>query len=68
MKVQYRKFDTIPMNYVYGDGYTNGLPFQITNTLPITTLASDRLTFEVEGGAPVVDERTFGHSAVAAVE
>lgn len=53
VKVQYRKFDTILMNYIYGNGYTNGLPFQITNTLPITTLASDRLTFEVEGGTPL---------------
>ena len=52
VKVQYRKFDTIYLNYVYGNGYTNGLPFQVTNTLPITTLASDRLTFEVEGGTP----------------
>lgn len=50
VKVQYRKFDTIYLNYVYGNGYTNGQPFQVTNTLPITTLASDRLTFEVEGG------------------
>ena len=50
VKVQYRKFDTIYLNYVYGNGYTNGQPFQVTNTLPVTTLASDRLTFEVEGG------------------
>lgn len=50
MKVQYRKFDTIYMNYVYGTGYTNGLPLQITNNLPITTLASDRMTFQIEGG------------------
>lgn len=50
VKVQYRKFDTIYMNYVYGTGYTNGMPFQVTNNLPITVLASDKLTFEIEGG------------------
>jgi len=50
VKVHYRKFDTIFLNYVQGKGYTNGQPFQLTNDLPITTLASDRLTFEVEGG------------------
>ncbi|HAB19792.1 MAG TPA: multiheme c-type cytochrome [Verrucomicrobiota bacterium] len=50
VKVQYRKFDTIYMNYVYGTGYTDGQPFQVTNDLPITTLASDRVVFEVEGG------------------
>jgi tetratricopeptide (TPR) repeat protein len=49
VKCQYRKFDTIYLNYVYGKGYTNGAPFQITNDLPITTIASDRLTFAIEG-------------------
>ena len=48
-KVQYRKFDTIYMNYVYGQGYSNGAPFQLTNDLPITTICSDRVTFPVEG-------------------
>ncbi|MBN8248123.1 MAG: hypothetical protein J0L84_11845 [Verrucomicrobia bacterium] len=50
-QVLYRKFDTIYMNYVYGKGYTNGRPFQVTNDLPITVLASDRMTFEIEGAA-----------------
>lgn len=45
--LQYRKFDTIYMNYVYGKGYTNGAPFQVTNDLPITTIASDTITFPV---------------------
>jgi tetratricopeptide (TPR) repeat protein len=49
VKVQYRKFDTIYVNYIKGDGYTNGAPFQVTNDLPITTLASDRVTFLVQG-------------------
>ncbi len=50
VKVQYRKFDTIYLNYVLGRGYTNGAPFQITNDLPITTLCSDTVTF------PIADE------------
>ena len=44
VKLQYRKFDTIYMNYVLGTGYTNGTPFQITNDLPITTIAR-QITF-----------------------
>ena len=50
-KLQYRKFDTIYMNYVFGKGYTNGAPFQITNDLPIVTIAADQITFPVESGA-----------------
>ena len=49
VKVQYRKFDTIYMNYVYGQGYTNGAPLQLTNELPITTICADRVTFPIEG-------------------
>ncbi|MFM1768948.1 MAG: hypothetical protein RJA22_1477 [Verrucomicrobiota bacterium] len=51
IKVNYRKFDTIYMNYVFGQGYTNGDPFQVTNDLPITTICSDSITFPVEGAA-----------------
>jgi tetratricopeptide (TPR) repeat protein len=47
-KLNYRKFDTIYMNYVFGKGYTNGQPFQVTNELPIVTIASDKLTFLVD--------------------
>jgi tetratricopeptide (TPR) repeat protein len=47
VKLNYRKFDTIYMNYVFGKGYTNGAPFQVTNALPIVTIASDSLTFPV---------------------
>ncbi|MBN9691244.1 MAG: tetratricopeptide repeat protein [Verrucomicrobia bacterium] len=50
VKVNYRKFDTIFYNYVMAPGYTNGLPFQLTNDLPITVLASDRVTFPIVGG------------------
>ncbi len=45
VKLNYRKFDTIYMNYVFGKGYTNGAPFQLTNELPIVTIASDTMTF-----------------------
>jgi tetratricopeptide (TPR) repeat protein len=49
LKLNYRKFDTLYMNYVFGQGYTNGVPFQITNALPITIIASDKVTFPIEG-------------------
>ncbi len=61
VKLQYRKFDTTYMDFVTkkakpGDvpirGLTPGQPYG--NPLPITTLASDRMTFPVEGvDAPV---------------
>ena len=43
MKLQYRKFDTIYMQHVKGKSYTNDLP--------ITTIATDRIVFPVEGVA-----------------
>ncbi len=49
VKLQYRKFDTIYMNYVFGTNYAAGAPFQVTNDLPITTIASDKITFPLEG-------------------
>jgi tetratricopeptide (TPR) repeat protein len=36
---------------VFGEGWTNGMPFQLANDLPIHTLATDRLEFAVEGGS-----------------
>jgi tetratricopeptide (TPR) repeat protein len=53
VKVNYRKFDTIYMNYVFGQGYSNGAPFQVTNDLPITVMASDRITFPIAGVSSV---------------
>jgi hypothetical protein len=56
VKLQYRKFDKIYMDFVTksakpGDhpirGYQPGQPYR--NPLPITTLAADRVTFPVEG-------------------
>lgn len=41
MKLQYRKFDTIYMQHVMGKDYTNDLP--------VTTIASDRIVFPIEG-------------------
>jgi tetratricopeptide (TPR) repeat protein len=42
VKLQYRKFDTTYMQYVFGKDYTNDLP--------ITTISADRVTFPIEGG------------------
>jgi hypothetical protein len=41
IKVQYRKFDTKYLQYVFGSNYTNDLP--------ITTICADRITFPIEG-------------------
>jgi tetratricopeptide (TPR) repeat protein len=49
VKLQYRKFDTLYMNYVFATNYVKGAPFTVTNNLPIITIASDRLTFPIEG-------------------
>ncbi|HKS38001.1 MAG TPA: tetratricopeptide repeat protein, partial [Verrucomicrobiae bacterium] len=48
VKLQYRKFDTIYMNYVFNTNYTKGAPFTVTNDLPVTTIASDQITFPIE--------------------
>lgn len=50
LRVNYRKFDTIYVNYIHGNGYTNGAPFQVTNDLPVAVLASDMVVLPVEGG------------------
>lgn len=49
VKLNYRKFDAIYMNYVLGKNYSNGAPFQVTNDLPITVIASDSVTFPIAG-------------------
>jgi len=51
VKLQYRKFDTLYLNYVFVTNYTKGAPLTVTNDLPVTTIASDTLTFPVEGAA-----------------
>jgi len=47
VKLQYRKFDTIYLNYVSASNYTAGAPLTVTNDLPITTIASDQITFSI---------------------
>ncbi len=53
VKLQYRKFDTIFVNYFQGRGWTNGMPFAVTNDLPITTIASDAVEFPIAGESEV---------------
>lgn len=51
-QVNYRKFDTIYYNYVFGGtNYRRGAPFILTNPLPITVMASDSIVLPVTGGA-----------------
>jgi tetratricopeptide (TPR) repeat protein len=49
VRLQYRKFDTLYMNYVFDTNYVKGAPFTVTNNLPIVTIASDQITFPIEG-------------------
>jgi tetratricopeptide (TPR) repeat protein len=50
-RVNYRKFDTIYLNYVYGGtNYQRGAPFVLTNDLPVTVMASDSILLPVAGG------------------
>jgi len=43
VKLQYRKFDSTYMEYVFGDGHVNNLP--------ITTISTDRVTFPIAAPA-----------------
>lgn len=56
VKLLYRKFDTIYYNYIFGTGYTNGRPFQVTNDLPVSVLGEDQFVFGVEGGPAITNE------------
>lgn len=56
IKLQYRKFDQTYMNYISQFHAKNKLPLrgqvvdgQYVNELPVSTIASDRLTFAVKG-------------------
>jgi len=49
VKLQYRKFDTVYMNYVLSTNYVKGAPLTVTNDLPIVTIAADQITFPIEG-------------------
>ncbi|MBM3848361.1 MAG: hypothetical protein FJ405_19010, partial [Verrucomicrobia bacterium] len=48
-KLNYRKFDTIYVNYFMGTNYQAGKPLSLTNQLPIRVISYDRITFPVEG-------------------
>lgn len=52
VRLQYRKFDTVYLNYVYGSNYHRGAALTLTNDLPVTTIASDRITLPIAGAAP----------------
>ena len=54
VKLNYRKFDTIMMNYVYAPGWSNGQPFRVTNDLPIRLIAQDNVTFPIDGVTAMV--------------
>ena len=64
VQVNYRKFDTVYINYLHGNGYTNGDPFQVTNSLPITVLARDTVWLPVENGDELPEPGAFRTNAV----
>ena len=51
IKLNYRKFDSTYMEYVYGKDYRN--------ELPVSVLAEDRLSFGIEGSSQPQSERTL---------
>ncbi len=67
VKLQYRKFDTIYLNYVFGSNYSKSAPFTITNELPIVTIASDQINLPVEtpGSSALTDHASRVSSADA---
>lgn len=48
-RLNYRKFDTIYFNYVFGEDYTRDGPLQLVNDLPIRVISTDSIVFPVEG-------------------
>ena len=60
VKINYRKFDAIYINSVFGRCYSNGAPFQVTNQLPVTLIAADSVTFPIAGiaGTPVSNAKS----------
>jgi hypothetical protein len=50
VKLQYRKFDTVYMQYVFGKNYTNDLP--------IVTVSADKMVFPIEGVTTAVAPQT----------
>lgn len=71
VRLQYRKFDTIYLNYVFGTNYAAGAPLTITNDLPITTISQDRIVFPVAprtGAAPGSKTASATHAPSAIPE
>jgi len=57
VKLQYRKFDTVYLNYFRDTNYAKGAPFTVTNDLPVITIAADKVTFPIAGlGLAVTNE------------
>jgi tetratricopeptide (TPR) repeat protein len=56
--LRYRKFDTVYINYIFATNYSKGAPLAVTNDLPVVTIASDKITFPIEGTqeTPVTNE------------
>src|SRR2546428_9793072 len=63
VKLLYRKFDTIYLNYVFDKNYTNGAPLSVTNDLPITVIASDKVTFPIEEEVAANASRITNHAS-----
>ena len=51
ISLNYRKFDSEYLQLIRGDRFEG-------NDLPVTTMATDRITLPVEGGKPVLTEKT----------
>src|SRR5205823_12189431 len=66
-KLQYRKFDTIYMNYVFGTNYTAGRALTVTNDLPITTIAEDTITFPIEGATSTAGQLSTLNSQLSTI-
>ena len=47
VKLNYRKFDTTLVNYFQGQDFKAGKPFQITNSIPVRIICTDRVTLPV---------------------
>lgn len=48
--LNYRKFDTIFLNYLKAPDYTSGSALTVTNDLPVTVIAKDEVLFPVDTG------------------
>ena len=57
VKLKYRKFDTVYMRYIKGEQF-------ITNDLPVTILAEDRITFPV-AGTEAIEQENVVYTAAA---